>query len=75
MIPFGVLLASGSAGLAFGLVVPALGIAAATGLVLYFVCALGAHLRVHDRGVGGAVSFLVLALAVLTADIVYRLGS
>ena len=58
-----------------GLVVPALGIAAAIGLVLYFICALSAHIRVHDRGIGGAVTFFVLALAVLTVDIVYRTHS
>ena len=72
MIPFGILLALGAVGLGIGLVVPVLGIAAAIGLVLYFVCALGAHLRVHDRGIGGAVGFLVLALAVLAADIADR---
>lgn len=70
MIPFGVLLASGAVGLVIGLVVPALGVAAAIGLVLYFACALSAHIRVHDRGIGGAVAFLVLALAVLTVAIV-----
>jgi hypothetical protein len=72
MIPFGGLLASGALGLLIGLAVPALGIAAASGLVVYFVCALSAHIRVHDRRVGGAIGFLVLALAVLTAEIAYR---
>ncbi|HEY1316682.1 MAG TPA: DoxX family protein [Gaiella sp.] len=72
MIPLGMLLASGAVGLLVGFVVPALGTAAAVGLVLYFVCALGAHIRVRDRGVGGAVGFLVLALAALTVDLVYR---
>jgi DoxX-like family len=75
MIPFGVLLASGAVGLAIGLVVPAIGIAAAIGLVLYFICALSAHIRVHDRGIGGAVTFLVLTLVVLTVNIVYRTQS
>jgi hypothetical protein len=73
MIPLGVLLASGAAGLLIGLAVPVLGIAAASGLVVYFVGALSAHIRVHDRGVGGAIAFLVLALAVLTAEIAYRI--
>jgi hypothetical protein len=75
MIPFGVLLASGAVGLAIGLLVPALGIAAAIGLVLYFICALSAHIRTHDRGIGGAVTFFVLALAVLIMNIVYRTQS
>jgi hypothetical protein len=56
MIPLGILLASGAGGLLIGLAVPVLGIAAASSLVVYFVCALTAQIRVHDRGIGGAVS-------------------
>lgn len=69
MIPFGVLLASGAAGLSMGFAVPVLGKAAAIGLILYFVCALGAHIRARDPQVGGAVSFLVLAVAALIANV------
>ena len=72
MIPFGILLASASIGLLIGFAVPALGTAAAIGLVLYFIGALGAHLRAHDRGFGGAVGFLALALAALTANVAYH---
>ena len=72
MIPLGTLLVSGALGLLAGLVVPMLGIAAASGLVVYFVCALTAHIRVHDRGMGGAVVFLVLALVVLSVEIARR---
>jgi hypothetical protein len=72
MVPLGVLLAAGAVGLLIGLAVPVLGIAAASCLLVYFICALSAHIRVHDRGVGGAIGFLVLALAVLTAEIAYR---
>ena len=72
MIPFGILLASGALGLLIGLAVPVLGMAAAIGLVVYFVCALSAHLRVRDPGIGGAVSFLVLAVAALIADLGYH---
>src|SRR5690348_2816029 len=64
MIPFGILLV--------GLAVPVLGTAAAIGLVLYFMCALGAHLRVRDPGIGGAVSSLVLAVAALIAVLGYH---
>jgi hypothetical protein len=71
MIPFGTLLASGALGLLIGFVVPALGTAAAIGLVLYFICALSAHLRVRDPGIGGAVSFLVLAAAALLTNLGY----
>ena len=72
MIPFGTLLAAGAAGLLVGLVVPVLGIAAAIGLIVYFICALGAHIRVRDTGFAGAVSFLVLAVAALIASIGYH---
>lgn len=72
MVPFGVLLASGALGLVVGFAVPALGIAAAIGLVAYFICALSAHIRVRDRNVGGAVTFLLLAVAALVAGIGYH---
>ena len=74
MVPFGLVLASGAVGLLTGLAVPALGTAAAIGLVLYFMCALTAHLRVHDHQLGGAVFFLLLAAAALTTDLAYRNG-
>jgi hypothetical protein len=72
MVPLGTLLASGAVGLLLGVAVPALGIAAAIGLVAYFICAMTAHLRVRDHGIGGAVFFLVLAAAALTTDLAYR---
>ena len=72
MVPLGTLLACGAVGLLTGFAVPALGTAAAIGLVVYFICAVTAHLRVRDRGIGGAVFFLVLAAAALTTDLAYR---
>lgn len=71
MIPLGTLLASGAAGLLIGFAVPLLGKAAAIGLILYFVSALSAHIRARDPQVGGAVSFLVLAVAALIANVAY----
>jgi hypothetical protein len=71
MVPLGALLAVGAVGLLIGLAVPVLGIAAASGLVVYFVCALSAHIRVRDRGVGGAIAFLLLALAALAMEIAH----
>jgi hypothetical protein len=65
MVPFGIVLASGAAGLVAGFAVPMLGLAAAAGLVAYFICAVIAHLRVRDRRIGGAVFFLILAAAAL----------
>jgi len=72
MIPFGVVLACGAIGLLVGFVVPVLGTAAAVGLVVYFICALSAHLRVRDPGIAGAVSFLVLVVAALLANLGYH---
>jgi hypothetical protein len=72
MVPFGTILAAGAVGLVAGFAVPALGVAAAIGLTVYFVCALGAHLRVRDRNVGGAVTFLLLAMAALATDLGYH---
>jgi hypothetical protein len=72
MVPLGTLLASGAVGLLTGLAVPALGMAAAIGLILYFICAVTAHLRVRDRAIGGAVFFLLLAVAALTTGLAYH---
>src|SRR2546426_370075 len=65
-------LACGTVGLLAGFVVPELGLAAAIGLVVYFVCAVTAHLRVGDRELGGAVFFLVLVAAALVTTVVYH---
>lgn len=72
MVPLGMLLACAAVGLLTGFAVPALGTAAAIGLVLYFICAVIAHLRVCDRQIGGAVFFLLLAAAALTTNIGYH---
>jgi hypothetical protein len=74
MVPLGTLLASGAVGLLAGFAVPALGAAAGIGLVLYFVCAVTAHLRVRDRRIGGAVLFLLLAAGALTTAVAYHDG-
>jgi DoxX-like family len=72
MLPLGTLLGSGAVGLLTGFAVPALGMAAAIGLVLYFICAVIAHLRVRDRKIGGAVFFLLMAAAALTTELAYH---
>jgi hypothetical protein len=74
MVPFGALLACGAAGLLAGFAVPALGIAAAIGLILYFICAVTAHVRARDRHMGGAVFFLLLAAVALATGLAYRDG-
>ncbi len=65
MLPLGILLAAGAVGLLIGFALPWIGTLASFGVVLYFVCAVGAHLRVGDRHFGSAASFLVLAVAAL----------
>ena len=56
---------AGALGLVVGLFWAPLGIAAAIGVVLYFLGAIGAHLRVADRGFGPALFLLAVAVAAL----------
>lgn len=72
MVPFGILLAAGAVGLLLGMAMPMVGAAAATGLIVYFVCAVAAHLRVHDTKVGGALLFLLQAVVALVTDVSRR---
>ena len=72
MLPLGALLASGAGGLLAGFAVPVLGTAAAIGLVLYFICAVTAHLRVRDHQISGAVFFLLLAATALATNAAYH---
>jgi uncharacterized membrane protein YjjP (DUF1212 family) len=72
MIPFGILLACGAVGLLAGLAIPVLGTAAAIGLVVYFIGAATAHIRVGDRKAAAAVSFLAMAVAALAAGLGYH---
>ena len=67
---------AGAAGLVLGIWWPPLGVAAAIGLVLYFVGAIVSHLRVGDaKGIGPAVFMLALAAAALSMRILtYRRG-
>jgi hypothetical protein len=66
MTALGVIEAAATLGLIVGIWFPPLAVAAATGVVIYFVGAIVAHLRASDRGFQGAVAFLVLAVATLT---------
>jgi uncharacterized membrane protein YphA (DoxX/SURF4 family) len=57
---------AGALGLVLGIWRPILGVAAAIGLVLYFVGATVSHLRVSDvKGLGPPVFLLVVAAAAL----------
>lgn len=61
----GSLLAAGTVGLLAGLAVPILGTLAAVGLILYFIGAIFAHLRVGSRNIVGGIVFLATAVAIL----------
>ena len=74
LLPWGTLLAAGALGLLVGLVVLVVGTLAAGPLVLYFLGAFGAHLRVRDHQVGSWVTFVALAVAALAVNVVYRHG-
>ena len=67
----GILKTAGAVGLLIGIGVPLIGMAAAIGLILFFVGAIITHLRAHDYSFGLAVVFLMLAIAAL----VLRLAS
>ncbi|MBG6097082.1 DoxX family protein [Nocardioides luteus] len=72
--PIGVSYALGFLGLLVGVAVPAVGIVAAAGFVVFFVLAIGAHLRVGDRSLGRAAVGLALASATLVVTAMYAAG-
>ena len=57
-------------GLVAGIKCAPLGVAAAAGMVIYFLAAIFAHVRVHDmKGLGPAVQMLAFALTTLITRI------
>jgi uncharacterized membrane protein YphA (DoxX/SURF4 family) len=57
---------AGAVGLVLGIWWPILGIAAATGLVIYFVGAVVSHVQVNDlKGIGPAAMLLTMSAAAL----------
>ncbi|WP_406464559.1 DoxX family protein [Streptomyces sp. NBC_01622] len=68
----GMLLAAGTVGLLAGLAVPLLGTLAASGLVLYFIGAIIAHVRVGSRNIVGGIVFLATAAAALTLGLLHH---
>ena len=68
--PLGALKMVGAAGLLVGIAVPPIGVAAAVGLVLFFVCAVFAHLRVQWYA---TLPFPGGFLAIATASLITRL--
>ncbi len=70
--PLGAVLAVGALGLLAGFVVPVLGILAAAGLVLYFICAFGAHVRASNYQLGPWAIYASLAVATLVVNLAYH---
>ncbi|MFC8591763.1 DoxX family protein [Streptomyces atroolivaceus] len=68
----GSLLAAGTIGLLAGFAVPLLGTLAAACLVLYFIGAIIAHLRVGSRDIVGGIAFLITAAAALVLGVLHR---
>ena len=70
--PIGTLKTAGALGLLVGLAgVPLIGTAAATGLILFFVCAVYTHVRAADYSAQFALAngFLLLAVATLALNL------
>ena len=70
--PLAVLEIAGALGLLVGLVWWPLGVAAAIGVILYFLGALGFHARARDTGFAFALGFLLMAVAALVLHLVAR---
>lgn len=68
----GMALAAGSLGLLAGFAVPLVGVLAASGLVLYFIGALIAHLRVGSRNLVGWAVFFATEVAALAVTLAYH---
>lgn len=67
LFPLGALKAAGAVGVLVGIGVPLIGVAAAAGLVLFFIGAIGAHIRVRWYStIPFPAAFLLLAVAALT---------
>lgn len=65
-------LAAGSLGLLAGFVVPVLGTLASLGLVLYFIGAFIAHMRVGSRDLIGWAIFFATTVAALVVNLAYH---
>jgi uncharacterized membrane protein YphA (DoxX/SURF4 family) len=57
---------AGAVGLVVGLLWWPIGVAAAIGLILYFLGAIASHLRVRDKAIAPATVLLIVAVAALT---------
>jgi hypothetical protein len=72
LIPLAVLKIAGALGPLIGIGVPPLGVAAAVGLVLFFIGAIWAHIRVRDYA---SIPFPGMFLLLAAASLVLRVAS
>jgi hypothetical protein len=72
--PLGLLLGAGTLGLLLGVVVPVIGALAASGLVAYFLVALGAHVRARNYRLGAWSVYFGTAVAALAVTLVHHGG-
>jgi DoxX-like family len=70
--PLGLLLGAGATGLLLGVVMPLIGVLAASGLVAYFLAALGAHVRAHNYRLGAWTVYFGTAVAALAVTLMYH---
>ncbi|WP_233518454.1 DoxX family protein [Streptomyces corynorhini] len=70
-LPLGLVKLAGALGLVIGVWVPFLGVAAAIGVVLYFIGALITHLRVKDDEIAPVIGLMLFGVVAL----VLRLAS
>ncbi len=71
LYPLGFLKLAGAVGLLIGIAVPALGVAAALGLVLFFTGAIATHIRAHEySSIPFPGTLLLAAIASLALRIV-----
>lgn len=70
LTPIGLVKVAGALGLLVGLRVPWAGLAAAVGVVLFFMVALVVHLRARDYALGPLAVFSVLSVAALALSTV-----
>lgn len=61
----GILKAAGALGLLIGIAIPIIGIAAASGLTLFFVGAIVTHLRARNHSIATPLIFLLAAVGTL----------
>ena len=72
LLPLGALKFAGAVGLIVGIALPFIGVSAAIGLVLFFVCAIFAHLRVSWYS---ALPFPITFLLFAVVALILRLAS